>query len=105
MALPNDLDKDVWPYYELLWINSKVFDDHLVVILQVPVVDESLVMNMFKVYNLPILHPALQKNFQYTIEDKYIGISSDSDYATLLSECDMFTCAFNKGHMCQFDTA
>ena len=42
---------------------SNRFDDHLVVILQLPIVDKSLIMNIYKVYNLPILHPVLQKTF------------------------------------------
>ena len=32
---PNDPDKDIWSYHKLLWINTIVFDDHLVVVLQV----------------------------------------------------------------------
>ena len=43
--------------------------------------------------------------FQNSIEGEYLTLSSDSDYATLLSEQDMLTCVFTKGHICQFDTA
>ena len=36
LASPNDPNKDTWSYYNLFQINPIVFDDHLVVILQVP---------------------------------------------------------------------
>ena len=86
LVLPNDPDKDIWSYYELHWINPMVFADHLVAILPVPLVDKSLVINVYKFYNLPILYPALQKAFQYLIEGEYHTLSSDGDNATHSSE-------------------
>ena len=59
LALPNDPNKDIWSYFELLQIHPVVFDDYLVIILQVPLVDKSLIMNVYRVYNLLMLHPAL----------------------------------------------
>ena len=47
MALPNDPNQDMWSYYELLNIKLVVFDDHLVVIWQVPLVDKSFIMNVY----------------------------------------------------------
>ena len=43
-------------------------------------------MNVYKVYNLLILHPVLQKTLQYSVEGKYLLFSSDGGYATLPSE-------------------
>ena len=45
-----------------------VFDYHLVVILQAYLVDKSFIMNEYKVYNLLVLHPVLQKTFQEFVE-------------------------------------
>ena len=75
------------------------------VILQVPLVDKSLAVNLYKVNNLPILHPILQNTFWYSIEGYYLTLSCGSNYATLSSEWDMLTCVFNRGHMFKFDTA
>ena len=68
-------------------------------------VDKSPIMNVYKFYNLPILHPVFQNFFWYSVEGEYIALSSDGDYVTLLSEWDMLTCVFTRGHTCQFDTA
>ena len=43
-------------------------------ILQVPFVDESHIMNVYKVYNLPMLLPVLQKTFPYSIEGEYLTL-------------------------------
>ena len=59
----NDPNQDIWSYCELLHINPIVFDDHLVITLQVLLVDKFLIMNVYKIYNLLILHPVLQKTF------------------------------------------
>ena len=72
--------EDIWSYYELLWINLIVFDYHLAVILQEHLVDKSLIRNMYKVYNFPILHPVLQKTFWYSVEVEYLPLTSNSNY-------------------------
>ena len=56
-----------WRCMNLFWVSHIVFDDHLVVIFQVSLVNSSFVMNVYKAYNLPILHPLLWKAFQYTL--------------------------------------
>ena len=48
LALPNYAEKDVWKYYALLWIHPIVFDDLLLVILQMPLVDKSFMMNVYR---------------------------------------------------------
>ena len=63
LALPNYLNEDIWGYYELLQVSLTILNDHLVVILQAPLVDESLIMNVYKAYNLLLLHPVLQMGF------------------------------------------
>ena len=57
---------------------------------------------MYQVVNLPILHSALQNIFHYSVKCEYLALSSDGDYATIPSECDMLTCIFTRGHICQF---
>ena len=67
---------------ELLWATlykSNSFDDHLVVTLQILLVDKSHVMNIYKAYTLPLLHLIFPKTFQYSIEEEYPALSSDSD--------------------------
>ena len=66
----------------LLWANlhkSKVLGDDLVIILLVPLVDNYFIMNVYKVYNLLIVHLLLQKTFHYFVESEYLALSSDGD--------------------------
>ena len=46
LPLPNDSNQDIWSYYKLLQKDPIVFDDHLVIILQEPLVDKPLAMNV-----------------------------------------------------------
>ena len=71
LALLNYSNQDIWSYYELLQINPVVSEDHLVIILQAHLVDMSLIMNMYKDYNLPIPHPTFQNTFHYSVEGDY----------------------------------
>ena len=105
LALPNNPTQDLWAYFELLSISPKVLHDHLVIVLQVPLVDKSPIMYVYKVYNLLILHPAWQKAFHHYVDGEYLALSSDSCYGTISSEYDMLTRVFTRDHMCENDTA
>ena len=48
-------------------------------------------MNVYKVYNLFILHSILQEAFQYPLKEEYLALSSDGDYATIPSGHDAIT--------------
>ena len=48
-------------------------------------------MDEYKGYNLPILHPVLQKVFQYSLEGEYLALSYDGDYAMIALEHDILT--------------
>ena len=41
-------------------------------ILTVPLVDQSLQMNLYKVHNLTMLHPTLNVHAQYELEGTYL---------------------------------
>ena len=41
-------------------------------ILTIPLVDQSLQMNLYKVHNLPMLHPTLNVHVQYELEGAYL---------------------------------
>ena len=50
-------------------------DDFLLIILTIPLKDHSLGMNLYKVYNLPALHPELKVEFTYELEGEYLDIT------------------------------
>ena len=41
-------------------------------ILIIPLVDQSLQVNLYKVHNLPMLHPTLNVHAQYELEGTYL---------------------------------
>ena len=60
LRLFDDLDNNIWGFYENVKVTLIVIGDFLMLILTIPLVDESLQMNLCKVHNLPLLHPDLQ---------------------------------------------
>ena len=58
-------------------------ENFLLVILTIPLADQSLVMNLYKVHNMPSLHPELHVQFEYQLEDEYSVITKEEQYAAL----------------------
>ena len=79
LRLFDDVDKNIWEFYENVKVTPIVMGDFLMVILTIPLVDESLQMNLYKVHNLPLLHPDLQIEVTYNLEGEY--------FATLMQAC------------------
>ena len=47
LSLPNNPNKDIWSYYELLQVGPIAFDDHSVIVLQGPLVNKSPIINVY----------------------------------------------------------
>ena len=82
-----------------------VFDDYLMLILTVPLVDQSLHMDLYKVHNLPMLHPTLHVHVQYEIEGSYLATVMDGMFVTLPTALDDRLCLMTNGHLCMFNQA
>ena len=95
LELPYDPDEDIWSYYSIMRVSPIILDDFLLVILTVPLVDQSLQMDVYKVHNLPALHPDLNIQFTYQLEGKYLAIGKHGLYAALPSESDIRICMTN----------
>ena len=59
LKLCEDPETNMWSYYRMIKLTPIVLEDYLMLILTVPLIDQSLHMNLYKVYNLPMLHPTL----------------------------------------------
>ena len=59
LKLCEDPETNIWSYYGTIKLTPIVLEDYLMLILTVPLIDQSLHMNLYKVYNLPMLHPML----------------------------------------------
>ena len=80
LKLCEDPNTNIWSYYGTIKLTPIVLQDYLMLILSVPLVDQTLQMNLYKVHNLPMLHPALQMHVQYEIEGPYLATLMDSMY-------------------------
>ena len=83
LTLPEDPNINI---LELLLYNESDSYYHgklSLVILTIPLADQSLVMNLYKVHNMPVLHPELHVQFEYLLEGEYLAITKDKQYAAL----------------------
>ena len=62
-------------------------------------------MNLYKVYNLPMLHPTLHVHAQYEIEGTYLATLMDGMFISLPSILDVKLCLITNRHLCMFDQA
>ena len=105
LKLCEDPNTNIWSYYGTIKLTPIVLQDYLMLILTVPLVDQTLYMNLYKVHNLPMLHPTLQMHVQYEIEGPYLATLMDSMYITLPTDIDVRLCLMTRGHLCMFNQA
>ena len=105
LKLCEDPNTNIWSYYGTIKLTPIVLQDYLMLILTVPLVDQTLYMNLHRVHNLPMLHPTLQMHVQYEIESPYLATLMGSMYITLPTDIDVRLCLMTKGHLCMFNQA
>ena len=105
LELPEDPNKNIWTYYSIMSITSVVMDDLLLIILTILLMDQSLQMDLYKVHNLPALHPDLKIQFTYEIEGENFAISKGELYAALPTPRDIQICMATEGYLCLMNQA
>ena len=73
LRLCKDPETNIWSYYETVKLTPIVLQDYLMLILTIPLIDQSLQVNLYKVHNLPMLHPTLNVHAQYGLEGTYLA--------------------------------
>ena len=105
LKLCEDPEINIWSYYGTIKLTPIVLEDYLMLILTVPLVDQSLHMNLYKVYNLPMLHPVLHVHVQYEVENRYLATVMDGMFVTLPTALDVRLCLMTNRHLCMFKQA
>ena len=105
LQLPEDPNVNIWNYYPIMKIMPVVMDDFLLIILTIPLTDQSLEMNLYKVYNLPALHPELKVEFTYELEGEYLAITKNKLYAALPTAREIRICKGTGGYLCLMNQA
>ena len=103
LKLCEDPEMNIWSYYGTIKLTPIVLEDYLMLILTVPLVDQSLHMNLYKVHNLLMLHPTLHVHAQYEIEDSCLATVMDGMFITLPTALDVRLCLIMNGNLCMFN--
>ena len=98
-----DSSQNIWTYYNIIKVTPIVMDDYLMVILTIPLINSSLDVNLYKVHNLPMLHPQLQIQVMYELKGVYFATHMHGMYATIPKETDIKLCLMAQGHLCMFE--
>ena len=105
LQLPEDPNINIWNYYSIMKVTPIVMDDFLLIILTIPLTDQSLEMDLYKIYNLPALHPKLKVEFTYQLEGEYLAITKNKLYAALHTAGEIRICKGTEGYLCLMNQA
>ena len=105
LKLLEDPNTNIWNYYTIMKITPVVMNDFLLIILTIPLMNQSLEMDLYKVYNLPALHPKLKVEFTYQIEGECLAISKSRPYAALPTAREIRICETTEGYLCLMNQA
>ena len=105
LQLPEDQNINIWNYYSIMKVTPIVMDDFLLIVLTIPLTDQSLEMDLYKIYNLPALHPKLKVEFTYQLEGEYMAITKNKLYAALPTAGEIRICKGTEGYLCLMNQA
>ena len=105
LKLCEDPETNTWTYYGTVKLRPFVLQDYLMLILNVPLVDQSLQMDLYKVHNLPMLHPTLNVHVQYELEGAYLATMMEGMFISLPSALHIKLCLIMNEHLCMFNQA
>ena len=105
LKLCEDPETNIWSYYGTVKLTPIVLQDYVMLILTISLVDQSLQMNLYKVHNLPMLHPTLNVHVQYELEGTYLATMMEGMFISLPTALDVKLCLITNGHLCMFNQA
>ena len=105
LRLCEDPETNIWSYFGTDKLTPIVLQDYLMLVLTISLVDQSLQVNLYKVHNLPMLHPTLNVHVQYELEGTYLVTLMEGMFVSLPTTLDVKLCLVTNGHLCMFDQA
>lgn len=105
LKLPYDPEEDIWFYYEVAKVTPLLLDEMLLIMIDIPLVDTTLTMEVFQIYNLPKTDETLQMQYTYQIEGEYLAISDDDRFVTIPDKDLIHICMVTQGHICILESA
>ena len=106
LALPLELNNhDIQGYYNIIRVTALITDDVLFIVMTILLKDTSLQMNVYKVHNLPLIHPKLNISVTYELEGTYLAIGHEGHYVSLPQEGEVTMCLLTRGGLCRMNQA
>ena len=106
LELPLELNShDIQGNYNVIRVTALLTDDVLFIVMTIPLKDTSLQMNVYKVHNLPLIHPKLNISVTYELEGKYLAIGHEGHYVSLPEEGELTMCLLTQGGLCKMNQA
>ena len=105
LKLPYHIDKDIWKFYDVLKVTLVVLDRLLVILLTIPLTDQSLEMNLYRVHNLPLTAPDLHMTATYDLEREYLAIGKKGMYVAIPDRESIQICIMSELGLCTMKTA
>ena len=104
LSLPEDPHDNVWHYYRFLAMSPVIHGGKLVLMIKIPLIDLDSIMNLYKIYNLPISNHLVGKSLQYVLEGINLAFTKDNKYAAILSDMEFIQCTLSDGPFCTLNT-
>ena len=106
LKLPMEPTKnEIYQYYQIMSASAVIYDEMLLCILHVPLVDRSKTFQVFKIHNLPLPLPPLNKQMRHKLDHQYLAISTDKLYVTFPTAEEIFSCRMSIGSFCEINNA
>ena len=75
-------------YVGFTYCDGRFHNCHLII----PLVEKALQMDLYKVCDLPALHPELKVQFSYVLEGEYLAISMSCTYTAMPTSHEVCIC-------------
>lgn len=105
LKLPEDPTQNIWHYYNFLSVSHTTHDNKIIILIKLPLIDHDSSLDLYRIYNLPIFNPSIDKALAYHIEANTLAVSKDRKYATIPTDSEFLECTLASGHFCNIRSA
>ena len=106
LKLPVEPTKEeVYQYYQIMSTSAVMYDEMLLCVLHIPLVDKSKAFQVFKIHNLLLPLPSLNKQMRHKLDHQYLAVSMDKLYVTFPTAEEIFSCRMSVGSFCEINNA
>ena len=104
LALPKWNGENLWYMYKFMTLQSFMMLNALYVVLHNTLDDKSLQFHLFRIHNIPSVHPILRKSFRYSIQDGNFTFRMDEQYISFPLWMDIVACQVWNRQFCQINS-